>query len=91
MSNPVRLELNNTGAWKLLAKFDSERNREATDAILDAAHRLALAINDRACGRPATVGLRLSTDEPQPKTLMRWEQERGYWVTVTKLAQEPKP
>lgn len=89
MSNPVRLELNNTGAWKLLAKFDFERNPAATDAILDASHRLALAINDRESGRPARVCLRISTDESLPKTLMRWEMDRGYWVTETKQAQEP--
>lgn len=47
MTKPCRLELNNTGAWKLLGRFDAARE-DATDAILNAAAQLADALNSNA-------------------------------------------
>jgi hypothetical protein len=78
MLKPVRLELNNSGAWKLLARFDAGKE-EAADAIMDAAEQLAKAINDPACGRPGLVALRISTDEALPYVLMRWQNAELGW------------
>lgn len=77
MSKPVRLELNNSGAWKLLARFDADQ-LDSTDEIMNTAEALAKAINDPACGRPSTVTLRISTDEAPPCVLMRWSDECGW-------------
>ena len=78
MKKPCRIELNNSGAWKLLGKFDAA-NAEATDNILSAAGALADALNARESGRQALVTLRVSTDEPCPDVLMRHKTGEG-WV-----------
>jgi hypothetical protein len=72
---PVRLELNNTGAWKLLARFDAG-NAEQTDRIMAAADKLAFAINAPGL---AVASLRISTDESLPHVLMRWTPEHCTW------------
>lgn len=77
MKKPCRLELNNSGAWKLLGRFDAGQDAAAS-AIMDAAEQLARALNDPACGRPSTVTLRISTDEPLPGVLIRWSDEDGW-------------
>lgn len=79
MLKPARLELNNSGAWKLIARFDAA-NQDATDAIMETAEALVRAINDPACGRTAHTSLRISTDDALPITLMRWTPERGMWT-----------
>lgn len=79
MKKPARLELNNSGAWKLLGRFDAAEE-DATDAIMNAAEQLAQALNDPACKRAAQVSLRISTDETHPIVLMSWTQARGMWV-----------
>lgn len=79
MKKPARLELNNSGAWKLMGKFDAAEE-DATDAIMNAAEALAQALNDPACKRPGLVSLRISTDEQHPLVLMSWTQSRGTWV-----------
>lgn len=77
MKKPCRLELNNTGAWKLLGKFDAGADAAAS-AIMDAAEHLARALNDPASGRPSMLTLRISTDEPQPDVLLRWTDADGW-------------
>lgn len=79
MSKPCRLELNNSGAWKLLGRFDAART-EAADEIMNAAEALVKALNDQASGRTALASLRISTDESLPDVLMRWEPARGAWT-----------
>ena len=82
MKKPCRLELNNTGAWKLMAKFDADQD-QAAGAILEAARQLAEAINDPSCGRTSHTSLRISTDEACPVVLMRLNPkpgERVAWV-----------
>lgn len=76
-SKPVRLELNNSGAWKLLARFDATCEEQA-DAIMNAAGELARAINAGESGRPSLVTLRISTDDPLPSVLMRWSDAKGW-------------
>jgi hypothetical protein len=75
MLKPVRLELNNSGAWKLLGRFDAFQD-DAANEIMDAADRLAKALNDPACGRRSVVSLRIITDENYPVALMRWLQDK---------------
>lgn len=77
---PVRLELNNSGAWKVLGRFDAA-NEKASDAILAAAHQLAAALNDPESGRPGVCTLRISTDDGLQLVLMRWSRVVG-WVAV---------
>lgn len=77
MQKPCRIELNNSGAWKLLGKFDAGAD-EAASAIMDAAEQLARALNDPASGRPSMVSLRISTDDALPGVLMRWSDEHGW-------------
>lgn len=82
MKKPARLELNNSGAWKLIARFDVDQ-ADATDEIMNAAEALAKAVNDPACGRRSLVTLRISTDDALPQVLMRWSDERGWYDAAT--------
>lgn len=79
-TKPCRLEMNNSGAWKLLGTFDAAV-ADATDDILNAAAQLADALNASYAGNRASCTLRVSTDEPHPDVLMRYESpqsERGW-------------
>lgn len=78
MIKPCRLELNNSGAWKLLARFDAAID-ERTDAIMNAAGALAEACNDPDGALPL-MKLRISTDEAHPQVLMRWSPNLDQWV-----------
>lgn len=78
MLRPCRLELNNTGAWKLLGRFDGTPSA-AADRVLNAAAELADALNDRATGRWSMCALRVSTDETVPVVLMRHRGDGEGW------------
>jgi hypothetical protein len=78
MQKPVRLELNNSGAWKLLGRFDAAVD-DAAGEIMDAAEKLAAALNDPASGRTSVVTLRLSIDEAHPTVLARWNSADEGW------------
>lgn len=79
MKNPCRLELNNSGSWKLLGRFDL-RDVEATAKLLNAAGSLVDALNAAAgCSGRSGAALRVSTDEAHPATLQRYETGKG-WV-----------
>lgn len=76
---PCRLELNNSGAWKLLGNFDLTDEISA-DIIMESAAALAASLNAAA----ATTGrgrmtLRISTDESVPATLARWANSDDGW------------
>lgn len=75
MEKPCRLEMNTTGAWKLLGKFDAADD-ESADNIMNAAAGLVDALNE-ASGGSGT--LRVSTDEPHPAVLMRYEGHEHGW------------
>lgn len=75
-TKPCRLELNNSGAWKLLGTFDAAIADDADD-ILNGAAQLARAFHS-AGGKPA-FAMRVSTDEGHPQVLMRYDYERGEW------------
>ena len=70
VSCPVLLQLNNSGTWKTIARFDAS-NDESMDKAR-AAGQLLGEIN------PSTT-LRIATDEPLPWVMVRWIAERGWW------------
>lgn len=81
MSRHCRLELNNSGSWKLLGTFDASRT-DAADRIMNAAAELAAALNERDSGRAALCRLRVSTDDALPVALMYWTDAAGGWKEV---------
>lgn len=73
-ARPVRLELNNSGAWKTLARFDA-----GDDEQCDKARAAGQLLGELGGTRTA---LRICTDEALPCTLLRWTPERG-WFEVS--------
>lgn len=74
-TKPVRLELNNSGAWKLIARFDAA-NEEQAGRIMVASDKFAFALNAPGMTRCA---MRIATDEPLPIVLMHWSTETCAW------------
>jgi hypothetical protein len=72
MKKPVRLEFNNSGAWKVLGRFDAA-DEVAADHVLDAADSLFWGLNEGRRRRAST--LRVSTDDGLGIVLMRWDIE----------------
>ena len=69
---PVQLQINNTGAWKTLARFDAGDGEAADKA--HAAGQLLGELSPKAT-------LRIATDEALPCVLTRWTAEDG-WRTA---------
>jgi len=84
MLKPCRLELNNSGAWKLLGRFDAAQDDQA-DEIMVAAASLADALN-AAAGRHA-ITLRIATDDTHPDVLMRHAGDGKGWQKASREAQ----
>lgn len=80
-ARPVRIELNNSGSWKVLGRFDAS-DEEHTSRVLHAAEALVMSLNN---GRPAKQcpTLRVSMDDGIGSALMRWELYRGWYDTKT--------
>ena len=74
MKKPVRLEINNSGAWKVLGKFDAADEFQADD-ILNSAERLAGLLVD-ADNR---LSLRISMAEPPHAPIMHWKDAETGW------------
>ena len=72
-----RLEINNSGAWKLLGVYTP--GTPAADRILAAAADLVDALNDRASGRYALCKLRVATDEPHPRACAYFQTREEGW------------
>jgi len=81
MAKPVRIELNNSGAWKVLGRFDAA-DEDQTALVLDAAEDLIKTLNN---GGPAKrcPTLRVSTDDGLGAVLLRWDLEGGWRDPVT--------
>jgi hypothetical protein len=79
---PVRIELNNSGAWKVLGRFDAA-DTEQTSLVLDASEDLIKTLNN---GGPAThcPTLRVSMDDGLGAVLMRWDIDNGWRDAVTR-------
>lgn len=71
-ARPAKLQINNSGSWKTIARFDA--GDEAT--------------GEKACTAGQLLGelgglrttLRIATDEALPTVLMRWDARRGWWI-----------
>lgn len=61
MNKPVRLELNNSGAWKLLGRFDAADD-EQSSLVLDAAEDLVRTLHNNESPRGCPT-LRVSIDD----------------------------
>ena len=68
MDRPVKLEINNSGAWKTIARFDAG-NDESADKARAAGQLL---------GELSPCTLRIATDESLPCVLVRWDADRGW-------------
>lgn len=76
---PVRLELNNSGSWKLLGRFDAA-DEDQTALVLDAAEELVKTLNNGGQAKHCPT-LRVSIDDSLCQTLLRWDLDRG-WRTM---------
>jgi hypothetical protein len=74
MKKPVRLEINNSGAWKVIGRFDA-CDDEAADDVLNAAEHLASALISAG----ARLSMRVSMAEPPHDALMRWTDAETGW------------
>lgn len=72
-----RIEINNSGSWKLLGTY--EPGTAAADRIRAAGAELVDALNDRASGRHALCKLRIATDEPHPRALVYFQTREEDW------------
>jgi hypothetical protein len=73
---PCRLELNNSGAWKVLGRFDAA-DEEQSALVLDAAEDLVKTLhnNEDPKGCPT---MRISMDDGLADVLMRWDLVGGW-------------
>jgi hypothetical protein len=70
----VRLEINNSGAWKMLGKFDAADDFQADD-ILNGAERLASVLVE--AGNRLTM--RVSMADAPHSVIMRWTDAETGW------------
>lgn len=73
-AKPVRLELNNSGSWKILGRFDAADD-EQSSLVLDAAEDLIKTLHNSEDPKDCPT-LRVSIDECT--VLMRWALDRGW-------------
>lgn len=76
VAKPVKLQINTSGAWKDVARFDVT-DEERTDAIMNAAAQLADAANEGE-ERPQFT-MRIVTDDAFVTVLMRYVGIEGGW------------
>ena len=81
MKKPVRLELNNSGAWKLLGHWDAADD-EQTALVLDAAEDLIRTLHNSEDPKRCPT-LRVSIDDGLGQVLMRWSLVEGWRDVVT--------
>lgn len=75
-AKPVRLELNNSGAWKVLGRFDAADDDQVA-LVLDAAEDLVRTLHNSEDPKGCQT-LRVSMDDSLQQVLMRWELESGW-------------
>lgn len=81
MQKPCRLELNNSGSWKLLGKFDAADDEQSA-LVLDAAEELVKTLHNSEATKGCPT-LRVSMDDALGSTLLRWQIERGWYDAKT--------
>ena len=75
-AKPVRLELNNSGSWKVLGRFDAADD-EQSSLVLDAAEDLIKTLHNSEDPKRCPT-LRVSMDDGLGAVLMRWSLEGGW-------------
>ena len=81
MKKPVRLEFNNSGAWKVLGRFDAADGHH-TDMVLDAASDLVSILHNTEDPKRCPT-LLVSIDDSMQQVLMRWSLTTGWRDAVT--------
>ena len=84
LKKPVRLELNNSGSWKILGRFDAADDEQAS-LVMDAAEELIKTLHNSEDPKRCPT-LRISSIAPDDSyvvVLTRWEIERGWYDPVT--------
>jgi len=76
MQKPVTLELNNSGAWKLLGRFDAADD-EQTGLVLDAAETLVQTLHNSENPKGCPT-LRVAIADSLQEVLYRWDITRGW-------------
>jgi len=76
-NKPCRLELNNSGSWKVIGRFDAA-DEEHTGMVMDAAESLIKVLNNGAPPKRC-ASLRVSMDDGLGQVLLYWTAERGLW------------
>lgn len=84
-AKPVRLEFNNSGAWKVLGRFDAADD-EQTSLVLDAAEDLVKTLHSGDPNPRNCPTLRVSMDDGLGSVLLRWCIERGWTDAKTGAA-----
>lgn len=72
MTRPCKLQINQSGAWRDMLKFDIDQAN--TGAVMSAAADLVAAT-----GPKTNATMRIVVDGTYPTPLMRWSTEKG-WV-----------
>lgn len=76
MKKPVRLELNNSGAWKVLGRFDAADDDQVS-LVLDAAEELVKTLHNSEIPKGCPT-LRVSMADGLGDVLMRWDLVSGW-------------
>lgn len=76
-ARPVQLQINNSGAWKIIASFDAGDDESADKA------RAAGQLLGELGGKNRTT-LRIATDQAVTQVLARWDTERGWFEVDSK-------
>jgi len=76
LKKPVRLELNNSGAWKVLGRFDAADDEQSA-LVLDAAETLVQTLHNNEDPKRCPT-LRVSIDDNLQEVLLRWDLTRGW-------------
>jgi hypothetical protein len=82
---PVRLELNNSGSWKVIGRFDAADD-EQSSLVLDAAEDLIKTLHNSEDPKRCPT-MRVSMDHPTDSVdvvLMRWDLLSGWRDAVTR-------
>jgi len=77
----VKLELNNSGAWKRLGAFDAADDDQAA-LVMDAAEQLVKTLHNSEDPRHCPT-MRISIDDSLGEVLLRWELTRGWYDAHT--------
>lgn len=80
-TRPVRLELNNSGAWKVLGTFDASDDEQSA-LVLSAAEDLVKTLHNSESPKGCPT-MRVSIDDTLGAVLLRWDIERGWRDRVT--------